>query len=122
MREADCRLRAIPVFLQTMIEKRDSFACTISTFSQGLKPTGISNASRGAEAPLFHGSACVSRRHRVSFFVHTAFVFAGVGVDLDFWQVCAAERMIQGREICRTKSVPAFHYIRSIALDRCEGF
>ncbi len=45
------------VFLQTMIEKRDSFACTISTFSQGLKPTGISDTSRGAEAPLFHGTS-----------------------------------------------------------------
>ena len=64
MREADCRLRAIPVFLQTMIEKRDSFACTISTFSQGLKPTGISNASRGAEAPLFHGTSGFRRALR----------------------------------------------------------
>ncbi|MFZ0296234.1 MAG: S-adenosyl-l-methionine hydroxide adenosyltransferase family protein [Candidatus Sulfotelmatobacter sp.] len=47
-----------------MIEKRDSFACTISTFSQGLKPTGISNASRGAEAPLFHGTSGFRRALR----------------------------------------------------------
>jgi S-adenosylmethionine hydrolase len=53
MRKGDCRLRAIPVFLQTMIERQESFAKS----AQGLKPAGILDALRGAEAPLFHGTA-----------------------------------------------------------------
>ena len=52
MRKAHCRLRAIGVFFQTMIEKREGFAKS----AQGLKPTRILDALRGAEAPLFHGT------------------------------------------------------------------
>ena len=53
MRKAHCRLRAIGVFFQTMIEKREGFAKS----AQGLKPARILDALRGAEAPLFHGAA-----------------------------------------------------------------
>ena len=53
MRKGDCRLRAIPVFLQTMIERQENFAKS----AQGLKPAIILDALRGAEAPLFHGTA-----------------------------------------------------------------
>ena len=56
MREADCRLRAIAVFLQTMIEKREGFACAIATFSQGLKPTGILTLHAALKRPHFHAN------------------------------------------------------------------